>query len=184
MTPPDLAAQTREAYSRPRSQYHRKSEWKKMQLVPRFLLFSATVAALTLTACSSEPQDTHPNQPVSKRKVVFKHMMRTLEPLGMVGREREDYDRQAFLDGARELKQLATEPWVYFTPDSNYPPTRAKPDVWQKPAEFTQAQQKLNESTEQLLKAAESGNLEQIRPALKSVEESCKACHQKFRGKS
>lgn len=151
--------------------------------MPKFLLLSAIMAALTLSACSSEPQDTHPDQPVSKRKAVFKHMMRTLEPLGMVGREREDYDRQAFLAGARKLKQLAAEPWEYFTPDSNYPPTRAKPEVWQKPAEFTQARQKLQDSTEQLLKAAESGNLEQIRPALKNVEESCKSCHQQFRGK-
>ncbi|PWB47071.1 MAG: cytochrome C [Nitrosomonadales bacterium] len=152
--------------------------------MPGFLLLSAIMAALTLTACSNEPQDAHPDQPVSKRKAVFKHMLRTLEPLGMVVRERGDYDRQAFLAGARELKQLAAEPWAYFTPDSNYPPTRAKPEVWQKPAEFAQAQQKLKESTEQLLKAAESGKLEQIRPALKSVEDSCKSCHQEFRGKS
>ena len=151
--------------------------------MPRLLLISAIVAALTLTACSKDPQDTHPNQPVTKRKAIFKQMLRTLEPMGMVVREREDYDRQAFLTGAQELKQLATEPWVHFTPDSNYPPTRAKAEVWQKPADFTQAQQKLKESTEQLLKAAESGNMALIRPALNSVEESCKSCHQQFRGK-
>ncbi len=136
-----------------------------------------------LTACSSEPQDTHPNQPVTKRKAVFKQMMRTLEPMGMVTREREPYESHAFLASAQQLKQLATEPWSHFTADSNYPPTRARPEVWKKPAEFVQAQQKLRESTEQLLKAAESGNMAQIRPALNRVEESCKSCHQQFRGK-
>jgi cytochrome c556 len=141
------------------------------------------MAALMLTACSSEPQDTHPNQPVAKRKAVFKQMMRTLEPMGMVAREREPYESQAFLASAQQLKQLAAEPWPHFTADSNYPPTRARPEVWQKPAEFVQAQQKLRESTEQLLKAAESGNMTQIRPALNKVEESCKSCHQQFRGK-
>ncbi|MDO8890434.1 MAG: cytochrome c [Sulfurimicrobium sp.] len=151
--------------------------------MPRILLLSAIVATLTLTACSNEPLDTHPDQPVTKRKAVFKQMLRTLEPMGMVVREREDYDRQAFLAGAMKLKQLANEPWVHFTPDSNYPPTRAKPEVWQKPADFTLAQQKLKESTDQLVKAAESGNMGQIRPALNSVEESCKSCHQDFRGK-
>ena len=101
----------------------------------------------------------------------------------MVVREREDYNSQAFLASAKALKQLASEPWTHFTPDSNYPPTRAKPEVWQKPTDFTHARQKLEESTEKLLKAAESGNMALIRPALESVEESCKSCHQQFRGK-
>ena len=149
----------------------------------RFLLLTLIAASLTLTACSSEPQDTHPDQPVTKRKAVFKQMLRTLEPMGMVVREREDYNSQAFLAEAKKLKQLASEPWAHFTPDSNYPPTRAKPEIWQKPADFTHAQQKLEESTEKLLKAAESGNMALIRPALNSVEESCKSCHQQFRGK-
>lgn len=147
------------------------------------LLLFAIGAGLTLAGCSNEPQDTHPNQPVTKRKAIFKQMLRTLEPMGMVVRERGDYDRQAFLTGALELKQLATEPWVHFTPDSNYPPTRAKPEVWQKPADFTQAQQTLKEATEQLAKTAESGDMERIRPALNRVEDSCKSCHQQFRGK-
>ena len=152
--------------------------------MPKFPLFTlAILAALTLSACGNEPADTHPNQPVTKRKAVFKQMLRTLEPMGMVVRKREEYDQQAFLASAQELKQLATQPWVHFTPDSNYPPTRAKPEVWQKSAEFTQAQEKLKAATEQLAKAAESGNLDTIRPALDKVEDSCKSCHQQFRGK-
>lgn len=151
--------------------------------MPRLILLTAFVAAFSLTACSNEPQDTHPNQPVTKRKAIFKQMLRTLEPMGMVVREREDYERQSFLSGAKELKQLSTEPWVHFTPDSNYPPTRAKPEIWQNQAEFIQAQNKLKGSTDQLVKAAESGNMALIRPALNNVEESCKSCHQQFRGK-
>lgn len=156
---------------------------KETKPMPRFLLFTVIAASLTLTGCSSEPRDTHPDQPVTKRKAVFKQMLRTLEPMGMVVRERENYDSQVFLADAKKLKQLASEPWAHFTPDSNYPPTRAKPEVWQKPADFNHARQKLEESTEKLLKAAESGNMALIRPALNSVEESCKSCHQQFRGK-
>lgn len=156
---------------------------EKTKHMPRFLLLTVITASLALTACSGEPQDTHPDQPVTKRKAVFKQMLRTLEPMGMVVRERENYNSQAFLSDAKKLKQLASEPWAHFTPDSNYPPTRAKPEVWQQPDDFTHARQKLEESTEKLLKAAESGNMALIRPALNSVEESCKSCHQQFRGK-
>ena len=68
-----------------------------------------------LSSCNNEPKDTHTGQPVTKRKAVFKQIMRTLEPMGMVVRDRQDYDRQEFLASARELKQLASQPWSYFS---------------------------------------------------------------------
>jgi len=144
-------------------------------------LLLAITAVLMLASCNNEPKDTHPGQPVTKRKAVFKQILRTLEPLGMVVRNRQDYDQQEFLAGSQELKRLASQPWIYFTPDSNYPPTRAKPEVWQKPADFTQAQQKFQSLVEQLVKAAGSGNLDTIRPVLNDVEKSCKSCHNQFR---
>lgn len=144
----------------------------------------ALTFALLLAACDTAPTDTHPNQPVSKRKAIFKQMMRTLEPMGMVARNRQDYQQQEFLTSARELQQLSTQPWIHFTADSNYPPTRAKADVWQKPAEFRQAQQDLQAATERLVTAAQSGKSDLIRPAVSEVENSCKACHNQFRGGS
>lgn len=154
--------------------------------MPRLLSSSliAIAIAFALTACNDIPKDTHPGQPVTKRKAIFKQIMRTLEPMGMVANERKDYDRQEFLASAQELKQLATQPWAFFTPDSNYPPSRAKAEVWQKPAEFKQAQEKLQTAADQLAKAAESDNLDIIRPAVKEVQKSCKACHNQFRGGS
>lgn len=100
----------------------------------------------------------------------------------MVARDNKDYERQEFLASAQELKQLATQPWVYFTPDSNYPPSRAKADIWQKPAEFQQAQESFIAATAQLAKVAESGNLELIRPVVNEVQKNCKSCHNHFRG--
>lgn len=151
--------------------------------MPRLKSFQvvAVAAMLLLTACGAEPEDAHPGQPVAKRKAVFKQIMRTLEPMGMVARNRQDYDRGDFLAGARELRLLATQPWVYFTPDSNYPPTRAKADVWQKSAEFSRAREQFQVSTERLVKAAESGDLEAIRPVVNEVEKSCQTCHRQFR---
>ena len=148
--------------------------------------FSAILLMLLLGAglagCGREPPDTHPGQPVTKRKAVFKQILRTLEPLGMVVRNRKDYNQGEFLAGAKELQRLSTQPWTYFTPDSNYPPTRAKPEVWEKPAEFKELQQKFKDAADGLAKAAEGGNLDTIRPAFADVEKSCKTCHRTFRG--
>jgi cytochrome c556 len=145
-------------------------------------LILIAVSAAMLSACG-EPKDTHPGQPVAKRKAIFKDMLRVFEPMGMVGRDRGEYDKENFLTHARELQRLAKQPWVYFDPDTNYPPTKAKPDVWQRPEEFAQQRQKFQELTDQLLKAAQVGNLDVIRPLANDVEKSCQSCHKQFRNK-
>ena len=40
------------------------------------------------------------------------------------------------LASALALQELASQPWAYFTADGNYPPTRAKPEVWSQAGEF------------------------------------------------
>ena len=150
----------------------------------RFVFIKFPVLALTclaLASCGGAEPDTHAGQPVTKRKQVFKQMLRSFEPMGLTVRGREPYSKEEFLSQAMELQKLSTQPWDYFTADSNYKPTRAKADVWQKPAEFKQAQLKFIDMAEQLSKTAQGGDLESIRRDFGKVEESCKACHQQFR---
>jgi len=140
------------------------------------------VTSVALTACSHGEVDTHPGQPVTKRKQVFKEILRNFEPMGMVVRGRDSYDKSQFLQHAEALQTLSTQPWQYFTPDSNYSPTRAKPDVWDKPVEFKQAQQKFQGAAAKLAATAKAGNMDLIRHDFGALEDSCKACHQQFRG--
>jgi cytochrome c556 len=148
------------------------------------LALLAMAAALTLTGCNDTPKDTHPDQLVTKRNAIFKQFTRTLEPMGLVARERQDYNKREFLTSALALEKLSTQPWVYFTPDSNYPPTHAKGDVWQKSAEFKAAQVDYLNRVGQLVKAAQEGDLAIIRPAVNEVQKSCKSCHNQFRNDS
>jgi cytochrome c556 len=136
---------------------------------------------MALSACSGEPEDTLPGQPVAHRRQLFKQFTRTLEPMGMVARERKAFNRSEFFASAQELQQLARQPWHYFTPDSNYPPTHAKAEVWLKSGEFQQAQDAFQAKANELAAVARSGNLEEIRAAVNNVERSCKSCHKQFR---
>lgn len=149
---------------------------------PRILI--ALSCALGLGACNDEPQDTRPGQPVAQRRLLFKQFTRTLEPMGMVARERLPFNRPEFIASAQELQQLVRQPWRYFTPDSNYPPSHAKAEVWLKPAEFTQAQQALQTKANELAALAQSGSLENIRAAVNDLQKSCKTCHNQFRNDS
>lgn len=146
-----------------------------------FLVIAATLA---LTACSDTAKDTHPDQLVTKRIAIFKQFTRTLEPMGLVARERQDYNRREFTLNALALEKLSSQPWAYFTPDGNYPPTHAKAEVWQKPAEFKAAQDQYLATVQELVKAAQGGDLALIRPAVNEVQKSCKSCHNQFRNDS
>jgi len=144
------------------------------------LIFVGCVVAL-LAACGDGGVDEHPGQPVKNRQAVFNKMLQTKDGMGTVMREHEIYDGKIFLEQARELQRLSGEPWQYFTPDSNYAPTRAKPLVWEKPAEFGEARQDLGDAAALLVKAAEADDLKAIRSAFKEVEIACRSCHNKFR---
>jgi cytochrome c556 len=144
--------------------------------------FLATLAcAALLAACGGEAPDTHPNQPVTKRRAVFKDMVRALEPLGQMARERQGYDAPYFDQQARELQRLSQLPWAYFTPDSNYPPTHAKPEVWQKADAFKQATEDYMGKVNHLVEVGGGGDLAAIKRAVADVQGSCKSCHDQFR---
>ena len=142
---------------------------------------AALAALLALAACSEGPRDTHPQQLVTKRQAVFKDFARTLEPLGMVARDRKAYSPGEVMAGALALQRLSAQPWAYFTADGNYPPTRARPEVWQSAADFRRAQETFTQRVDALVQAAGGGQLDSVRPAVLAVQDSCKACHDRFR---
>lgn len=148
----------------------------------RIIALIALIAATALLgACSDRVKDTHPQQLVSKRQAIFKKFTKTLEPLGLVARDRQDYVKADFVANALALQELASQPWAYFTADSNYPPTRAKPDVWSQAGEFKQAQDNYLKAVDTLVQVAGSADLPSIRASVETVQKSCKSCHDQFR---
>ncbi len=150
-----------------------------MKIISTALLTLFT--ALALTACNDEAKDTHPDKLVTQRRALFKEFTRTLEPMGLVARDRKDYNPREFNINALALQKLASQPWPLFTPDSNYPPTHAKPDVWLKATEFKAAQEDYLARVNQLVNAAQGDDLSLIKTRVNDVQQSCKSCHNQFR---
>ena len=150
----------------------------------RYSLFQVPLLAavcLTLLSACGPQEDTHPGQPVTKREAIFKENLRTFEAMGLMVRDKEPYSSKNFLANAQKLKELSTQPWVYFTPGSDYAPSRALPAVWQQPEAFKHAQETFIVAAAQLADVAKGGNLDQIKPVYNQVKESCAACHHDFR---
>ena len=146
----------------------------------RKTVFILVVTLLGLAACNHESADDHPGQPVTQRRALFRKIGHTLEQIGLVLRDRKDYDSQEFSANALELNHLSSLPWVHFPPGSDYSPSHAKSVIWSEPDAFNEMQQSFENSTARLLIAAQSHDMVSIREAHDLVVKSCRACHDKF----
>jgi cytochrome c556 len=146
----------------------------------KIIVLLITFSAL-LTACGPGATDAHPQKLLTKRLAIFKKFTKALEPMGLVARDRKDYVKAEFIAQALALQELSNQPWIYFSPDGNYPPTRAKPEVWNKAAAFKQAQDNYLSAVNQLVDVAGSADLPSVRASVDAVQKSCKSCHDQFR---
>ena len=140
------------------------------------------VCAIGLSACSKPVEDTRPGQPVKTRQVAFKEMLRVFEPMGTMLRDGK-YNAGKFELMATELISKRDAPWGHFGPDTHYPPTKAKPEVWEKQAEFEKARDGFFKSTDALLSAAQAKELKGVTDAYARVYDDCESCHQAFKRK-
>ncbi|MCE1240454.1 MAG: cytochrome c [Azonexaceae bacterium] len=143
-----------------------------------FLLLST---ALLLAACGA-PEDTRPGQPVKTRQEAFKDILRSFEPMGKMLRE-DRYDADRFLGFAEAVVAKRDGPWSHFGPDTDYPPTKATPAVWQQPEKFEAERQAFFKATDALLEAARSKDAKQVDAPYKAAYDTCKSCHSTFKAR-
>lgn len=144
----------------------------------RYCLLSVS---LLLGACSPV-EDTRPGQPVKQRQEAFKSMLRSFEPMGKMLRDGR-YDSDAFVALADSFAALQEKPWPHFGPDTLYPPSRAKGEVWTQPEAFSQARQTFTEASDALLAAARSRDRRRVETTYQAVQDACQSCHRRFREK-
>ena len=65
-------------------------------------------------------------------------------------------------------------------PDSGHE-TRAKAEIWNKPADFEAAQKRFGDAAPKLLAAANAGDASSVKAQFGEVGKACKNCHETFR---
>jgi cytochrome c556 len=147
------------------------------------ILAALLSSCLLLAACSSgEAPDTRPGQPVAHRRAAFKDLLKAFEPIGVMMRD-GPYKAERFrqlVDGVMAQREA---PWQYFQPDTLYPPSLAKPEVWSDAAGFVAAKKRFIEATDKLAAAAKTTDEDQSRAAFKEVEAACQNCHKTYKTK-
>lgn len=148
-----------------------------MRHCSRFLLL--TLFPFVLSGCG-EPEDTGPGQPVAHRREAFKSILRAFEPIGVSLRS-DKYAPDRVIAMAEQLDRVKDGPWSYFTPESNYPPTRASAKVWSEPEKFETGRRAFFTATESLRAAAATRDESKVKAAYAALEETCRDCHKAYK---
>jgi cytochrome c556 len=85
---------------------------------------------------------------------------------------------------ARQIRNVAQQQGGWFPAGSGPKPgvkTKAKAEIWTKPAEFKKAQASFSAQANAFYQAAASGNVAKIRAQVKPLGATCASCHRSFR---
>lgn len=132
-----------------------------------------------LTACGG----VDPNSPLGQRQAIFKQMLKASEELGGMLRGRVPFDGARFATGAKQLDELAHQPWQHFPQVREEDSSDARDEVWQRQERFQQLARELEAATGALATGSAQPVLktESLAPLVQRVEDGCEGCHKEFR---
>jgi cytochrome c556 len=139
-------------------------------------LFSLVIVP-GLIACNPTVEDDRPGQPVKHRQAAFKALLRASEPVGVMLRDGQ-FSAERLATLGETLSRASEAPWLYYGPDTDYPPSKSRPDVWRQPEKFAAERQRFLAAVEALRAAADE---RAAQAAYDDVRARCKSCHDAFR---
>jgi len=82
---------------------------------------------------------------------------------------------------AKDIMGTADKIVSLFPKGSTTGKTKAKPEIWEKPDDFSKAAKNLNKAASELASAAKAGNADDVDVKVKALGEACNSCHKQFR---
>ena len=120
---------------------------------------------------------------IKYRQGAFGVMAAHFSRIAMMAQGIQPFDAKLAADNAELVSNLSRLPFTAFGPGTDKGmPNRARPEVWKEPAKFKSASDRMIADVAKLEVAAKSGNFDAIKVAVGAVGQSCKACHDDFRG--
>lgn len=148
-------------------------------------LFLSLGSAVLMVSVFAASQAADPKTPAEMQKARHEHY----EELGDAFKAVRDQSKASAPDFAA-LEKAATvvneasvdqQKWFPKGTGPEAGKTRALPEIWSKPADFTAAQKMFSDRAPKLLAAAKSKDVAAVTAAFKEVGGSCKNCHDSFR---
>lgn len=119
--------------------------------------------------------------PGEDRQKSFKKALIHFEPIGVMLRD-GPFRKDQFIQHADALKAVAAAPFALFQPNTIDDVSRAKPEIWTQPAKWKAEQDKFLQAVNALQAGARTDDVATIRNKYNAIAQSCKSCHDAFRG--
>lgn len=150
------------------------------------MLNNRTVAAALLSATLALPamaQFQKPEDAIKYRQSALTLLAAHNGRVAAMANGRVPFDAKVAAENAALVETLSKLPWAAFGPGTDKGDTRALPAIWAEPAKWQQAITRFQTDAIALNTAAKTGDLEAIKKASGALGQSCKACHDSFRGR-
>lgn len=146
-------------------------------------LIAPLLIAGTLAAGPAAAQFQTPEIAIKYRQGAFSVMAAHFSRIAMMAQGIQPWDPKLAADNAEVLGSVARLPFGAFGPGTEKGMAhRAKPEVWKESAKFKEASERMLGDVAKLEAAAKAGNFEQVKVSVSAVGQSCKSCHDNFRG--
>ncbi len=149
-----------------------------MKVIALFVAVAAAALTLPASAQFAKPEDA-----IKYRKASLVLVAAHFGRIGNMANGKAPFDAKVAAENAELVVTLAKLPWAGFGEGTDQGETKAKPEIWKEQAKFKDLSEKMMAETVMLSAAAKTGNLEQIKPAVKATAGRCKNCHDAFRNR-
>ncbi len=146
----------------------------------RFSLAAITLAAAVGTAPAAA-QFQKPEDAIKYRQSAMALQGATLGQVFAMANGRVPFDAKVAAENIEIVAMLNRLQFKAFVEGSDKGDTKAKPEIWTQKDKWAANIAKSEADVAKLAVAGKSGNLDQIKAAVGSAGQSCKACHDEFR---
>ena len=144
-------------------------------------LFAAGLA-MTLATGAAMAQ-VKPEILVKQRQAVMTLQGKYFGPIAAMAQGKAPYNAAIVQRNAGFLDNLSRMPWDGFDPSTKGVKSAAVPAIFNEPAKFRQAQDRLQNETSKLYSISSSGDEAAVKAQIGAVGKACGGCHENFREK-
>lgn len=150
----------------------------------KFVSLALAACAVTLALPAAAQQFAKPEDAIKYRQAAFTVMVAHFSRLGAMANGKIPFDAKVAAADADVVAAVNHLPFAGFVPGSDRGGnTEAKPEIWQQRAKFDDDAKKMQEAVANLVTAAKSGSLDNLKTAFGPAGRACKSCHDDFRQK-
>jgi cytochrome c556 len=142
----------------------------------------AIAVALAVAALPLAAQQVKIEDQVKYRRAAYDLMGLSLGNLGAMAQEKKPFNKEEAQESADLLKMVSRIPRRYFGEGTDKD-TKAKPEIWQKRADFDAKMDKMIAEAGKLPDVVRGGDMAAFKQQVGETGKACKSCHDEFRAK-